>query len=151
MTTKKVTPGATTPQDAGRQLHAALSNDGTPEFMMGATILAIRVACERLGEPLPAWLADEKGDDGASLTALFERVPRGFDFTLEAPRDLAEIVADVWHHPDCPEEIREALNVGTSDLFNRLNEEEGGRRVYQTAPYIRALLVEHAAREGGSE
>ena len=105
-----------------------------PGFMLGAVIFAVRVACDRLGLDLPAWLAEPAGEDGGSLTALFERVPRDFDFRLEAPLDLAEKVADVWHHPDCPEEIREALNVGTSDSFNLPNGEEGWRRVYQTAP-----------------
>jgi hypothetical protein len=66
----------------------------------------------------------------------------------DAP-DLAEMIAAVWNHPDCPEDIADALNAGTSDLFNRLN--EGERNVYKTPIYIRALLWEYAIQKGGAK
>jgi hypothetical protein len=64
-------------------------------------------------------------------------------------RDLAEMIVAVWNHPDCPDDIKAALNVGTSDLFNTLN--EGERRVFKTAPYVRALLLEYKAQKGGAK
>ena len=60
-------------------------------------------------------------------------------------KDLAEMITDVWQHPDCPEEIRNGIDEGSSLLFNRLN--EGERSVYKTTAYIRALLEEHKAQE----
>ena len=62
-------------------------------------------------------------------------------------RDLAALIAAALHHPDCPPELDDAINDFTHHLFNRLN--EGPRKVYMTAPYIRALLIEHKAQEGG--
>lgn len=59
---------------------------------------------------------------------------------------LAEMIVAVIEHPDCPEEIRDAMSVATSDLFNRLN--EGERQLYFTAPYIHALIVESKEQEG---
>ena len=65
----------------------------------------------------------------------------------QAIADLAQMIADIWEHPDCPQELANALNEFTTDLFNRLN--EGERRVFMTTPYIRALLLEAKAQEGG--
>lgn len=60
--------------------------------------------------------------------------------------DLAEMIVAVMEHPDCPPEIQAGISSATSQLFNRLNEGDGC--VYETAPYIRALIFEHIAQEG---
>ncbi len=62
-------------------------------------------------------------------------------------RDLAQMIVDVFNHPDCPQDFRDAIDVATSDLFNTLNNAE--RRVYRTAPYIRALILESKAQQKG--
>lgn len=62
-------------------------------------------------------------------------------------KDLAEMITDVWQHPDCPEEIKDGLDESSSHLFNRLvADREDGRAVYQTTAYLRALLEEHKAQ-----
>jgi hypothetical protein len=64
-------------------------------------------------------------------------------------RNLAALIVAAWTHPDCPRDIRDAINEGTSNLFNTLNEDEP--RVYMTEPYIRSLITAHMAKKGGAK
>ena len=161
MTTKETPPeerGAATAQGAGRQLHATLSNDAASDFIMGAVIIALRVACDRLNIELPAWLAEPAGDDGASLTALFGRVPRGFDFTLEPPRPadelgsfahhLAEVLRIARTHPAITPRFYNGLADAWCDFENSINH---SGVVTESEEYIRLTLSTAAARPAEGE
>jgi hypothetical protein len=123
--------------------------------MMGVTIIAVRIACERLGLYLPAWLADQKGDDGASLTSLFERIPRGFDFTLEPPRPADELEAFARRLSEVLR-IARTNPVFTARLYNGIadawfkfeNSHNSHRDVTESEEYIRLILGNAAARPG---
>jgi hypothetical protein len=91
--------------------------------------------------------------DGIGLRLFGGRLMTEEDYKSAGPPapaapDLAEMIAAVWHHPDCPQDIKDGIDQGTSELFNTLC--EGERRVYRTAPYIRGLLAEHKAQQGGA-
>ncbi len=136
--------------EAARATLAYIELPGLPDCLTTAAILALEELASRARVQI--WY-DLKGNNiieegGYSL----ERIARLFQhhpaerIEFEPKRDLAGLVIAAWRHPDCPQELSDALNGFTSDLFNTLNEGEG--RVYMTEPYVRALLIEHAAQKG---
>lgn len=122
-----------------------------PQFVYDAITVALTEAERRLGCKL--WIAPHGCEDDAIEGAYsIERLARVFKHNaflhieLEPKKGLAEMIVAVLEHPDCPQEIRDEISGATSDIFNRLN--MNSRKVYLTAPYIHALIVESKTQEG---
>jgi len=122
---------------------ALIQNPDVPEFITQAVENALSLASGVVGVE---YASCDKGEFVPGALADLITLSRGRDIKHEPP-DLARMIMDVWEHPDCPDDITKALDAGTSELFNTLN--EGSRRVYKTTAYVRALILEHKAQKGG--
>lgn len=118
---------------------------GLPDWLLQGTVWLINaVAAEFNIKVLPD---DGEGNYSAKALGDLFRVSGLYQFDYLPDIDLAQMIERVLEHPDCPQELADGINDFTHNLFNRLN--EGDRRVYLTAPYIRALLLEAKVQEGG--
>jgi hypothetical protein len=121
---------------------------GTPDFITVAITGALNAAANAHSLPLPMFADNQTESREETLKKIADILCIARDFKPTQPtKTLAEMIVDVLEHPDCPQEIRDGLNEATSELFNRLNDSETGRRVYFTAPYIHALIVESKKQE----
>ncbi|MGA9997394.1 MAG: hypothetical protein WBP93_18390 [Pyrinomonadaceae bacterium] len=138
--------------NAARIIYEAITEANyIPQFIYDAITVALTEAERKLG--CKVWIAPHGSEDDAVEGAYsIERLARLFKYNpllkieVEPKKELAEMIVAVIEHPDCPQEIRDGINGATSDIFNNLN--EGERKVYFTAPYIHALIVESKAQEG---
>jgi hypothetical protein len=137
--------------NAARIIHDVISGTNSiPLFVYDAVRVALDEVARRTGSTL--WVCADEARSVETGGYSVERIARVFKYHsfekigLEPKKDLAQMIADVWNDPDCPDDISGALNEGTSDLFNSLN-----RTVPSTAPYIRALILEHQTQKGGQE
>jgi hypothetical protein len=116
---------------------------GLPDWLLQGTVWLINaVAAEHNIKVAPD---DGEGNYSAKALGDLFRVSGLYQFNSLPNLDLAALVAAAWHHPECPQELSDALNDFTSNLFNRLN--EGERRVFMSESYVRALLTED--KKGG--
>jgi hypothetical protein len=137
---------------AARTIYGVITEaNDIPQFVYDAVTVALEEAQRRTGCRLcflPTGCEDFAENYGYSI----ERMARLFKqdtmlrIEVEVKKDLSEMIAAVIEHPDCPQEIRDGINEATSSLFNRLNDDD--RKVYYTAPYIHALIVESKVQEG---
>jgi hypothetical protein len=117
----------------------------SPDFIAEGLMKLIDDAANWRNLPKPTFDDGDTETPEQAIKKIADIFTMAFDFKPPA-KTLAELIVAVIEHEDCPQEITDAMNEATSDLFNRLN--EGDRRLYFTAPYIHALIVESKAQEG---
>jgi hypothetical protein len=120
---------------------------GAPDFIINALVTVIEAAARSKGLPAPTY-AEDKTETRAQAIEKIEHILHSARHFKPATPTLAQMIVAVIEHDDCPQEVLDALNGATSDLFNRLN--DGTKKVYFTAPYIHALIEESKVQEGGA-
>jgi hypothetical protein len=116
---------------------------GVPDFITNALVSLIDAAAKSKGLPAPTYAEDKTETEAQAIEKIEHILCCAREYKPATP-DIAQMIVNVWNHPDCPEVVADGINESTSHLFNELDE------VYRTAPYVRALIEKHLQEKGAA-